>query len=53
MHCFKQLGEPVTAHTFERQVVESHARVALLNRFSQIGRPQPVAVAAPAEVRLG
>ena len=30
--------------TFERQVVELHVRVALLNRFSQIGRPQTVAV---------
>ena len=44
MHCFKRLGERVTARTFERQVVELHVRVALLNRFSQIGRPQTVAV---------
>lgn len=48
MHCFKRLGERVTARTFERQVVELHVRVALLNRFSQIGRPQTVAVAAVA-----
>ena len=34
--------------TFERQVVELHVRVALLNRFSQIGQPQTVAVAASA-----
>lgn len=46
MHCFKRLGERVAARTFERQVVELHVRVALLNRFSQIGRPQTVPVDA-------
>ena len=48
MHCFKRLGERVTARTFDRQVVELHIRVALLNRFSQIGRPQTVRVTAMA-----
>lgn len=48
MHCFKRLGERVTARTFERQVVELHVRVALLNRFSQIGRAHTVPVAAVA-----
>ena len=48
MHCFKRLGERVTAGTFEREVAELHIRVALLNRFSQIGRPQTVLVAAVA-----
>ena len=48
MHCFKRLGERVTAGTFERKVAELHIRVALLNRFSQIGRPQTVLVAAVA-----
>ncbi|WCM95493.1 IS5 family transposase [Acidovorax sp. GBBC 1281] len=48
MHCFKRLGERVMARTFERQVVELHVRVALLNRFSQLGRPETVAVAAVA-----
>ena len=42
MHCFKRLGERVMARTFERQVVELHVRVALLNR---LGRPVTVAVA--------
>jgi hypothetical protein len=37
MHCFKRLGERVMARTFERQVTELHIRVALLNRFSQLG----------------
>ena len=45
MHCFKRLGERVMARTFERQVVELHVRVALLNRFSQLGRPVTVAMA--------
>ena len=48
MHCLKRLGERVTARTFERQVVELHVRVALLNRFDQIGRAQTVPVAAVA-----
>ncbi len=39
MHCLKRLGERVMARTFERQVVELHVRVAVLNRFSQLGRP--------------
>lgn len=48
MHCFKRLGERVSARTFDRQVVELHVRVALLNRFSQMGRPQTVPVAVMA-----
>lgn len=46
------IGE-VTARTFERQVVELHVHIALLNRFSQIGRPQTVPLATAASVRLG
>lgn len=37
MHCFKRLGERVMARTFERQVVELHVRVAVLNRFRATG----------------
>lgn len=48
MHCFKRLGERVTARTFERQVVELHVRVALLNRFTQLGRPTTVPVGSMA-----
>jgi hypothetical protein len=48
MHCFKRLGERVMARTFERQVVELQVRVALLNRFTQLGRPTTVPVAAMA-----
>jgi hypothetical protein len=46
MHCFKRLGERVMARTFERQVVELHVRVALLNRFTHMGRPITVPVSA-------
>ena len=45
MRCFKRLGERVMARTFERQVVELHVRVALLNRFTQLGCPVTVPVA--------
>jgi hypothetical protein len=48
MHCFKRLGERVMARTFERQVTELHVRVALLNRFTQLGRPSTVVVPAMA-----
>ena len=48
MHCFKRLGERAMARSFERQVVELHVRVALLNRFTQFGRPATVPVGAMA-----
>ena len=48
MHCCKRLSERVMARTFDRQVVELHIRVALLNRFSQLGRPQTAPVVAVA-----
>lgn len=48
MHCFKRLGERVMARTFERQVVELQVRVALLNRFTQLGRPTTVSLGAVA-----
>lgn len=44
MHCIKRLGERVMARTFERQVVELHVRVGLLNRFLKLGRPITVRV---------
>jgi hypothetical protein len=46
MHCFKRLGERLTVRAFERQVVEVHVRVALMNRFMQLGRPATVSVGA-------
>lgn len=44
VHCFKQLSETVNARTFDRQVVALHIRVALPNRFTQMGSPQTVPV---------
>ena len=48
MHGFKRPGERVMARTFERQVVELHVQVALLNRLTQLGRPITVPVVAMA-----
>jgi hypothetical protein len=48
MHCFKRLGERVMARTFERQVAELQVRVALLNRFTHLGCPITVPMAAMA-----
>lgn len=45
MNCIKRLGERVMSHTFERQVNELHIRAAILNRFTELGCPQMVAVA--------
>jgi hypothetical protein len=45
MNCSKRLGERVMSRTFERQVNELHIRVAILNRFTELGCPQTVAVA--------
>ena len=39
MHCIKLLGEKLMARSFPCQVNEIHARVALLNKFTEIGRP--------------
>ena len=39
MHCIKLLGDKLTARNFLSQVNEIHARVAVLNRFTELGRP--------------
>ena len=39
MHCIKLLGDKLTARHFQSQVNEIHARVAVLNRFTELGRP--------------
>jgi hypothetical protein len=44
MHRLKRIGQRLMARTFERQVVELHVWVYLLNRFNQIGRPHTVPV---------
>lgn len=44
MRYFKLLGERVMARDFERQVAELQVRVAILNRFTQLGTPTTVRV---------
>ena len=39
MHCIKLLGDKISARSFDSQVNEIHARVAVLNRFTELGRP--------------
>ena len=42
----QRLSERVTSRTFERQVNELHIRVLVLNRFTELGRPQTIVVAS-------
>lgn len=39
MHCVKLLGDKLTSRSFPSQVNEIHARVAVLNKFTELGRP--------------
>ena len=39
MHCIKLLGDKLSARRFDSQVNEIHARVAVLNRFTELGQP--------------
>ena len=39
MHCIKLLGDKLSARNFQSQVNEMHARVAVLNKFTELGRP--------------
>ncbi len=45
MNCIKRLGKRVMSRVFERQVNELHIRAAILNRFTELGRPQTAALA--------
>ena len=38
-HCIKLLGDKLMARSFPSQVNEIHARVAVLNKFTELGRP--------------
>jgi len=38
MHCIKLLGDKLRARNFQSQVNEIHARVAVLNKFTDLGR---------------
>ena len=39
MHFIKLLGDKLTARNFASQVNEIHARVEVLNKFTELGRP--------------
>ena len=39
MHCIKLLGDKLSARNFQSLVSERHARVAVLNKFIELGRP--------------
>ena len=39
MHCIELLGDKLSARNFQSQVNEIHARVAVLNKFTELGRP--------------
>ena len=39
MHCIKLLGDKLSARSFDSQVNEIHARAAVLNKFTELGRP--------------
>jgi hypothetical protein len=45
MNCFKVLGQHLCSRTFDRQIAELKARVAILNRFSKIGTPNTIRIA--------
>uniref|UniRef100_UPI0015D1DB00 transposase n=1 Tax=Acinetobacter sp. YH12157 TaxID=2601137 RepID=UPI0015D1DB00 len=38
MHCIQLLGDKLSARSFQSQVNEIHARVAVLNKFMELGR---------------
>ncbi|MFV5515300.1 IS5 family transposase [Acinetobacter gerneri] len=38
MHCIKLLGDKLSARNFPSQVNEVHARIAILNKFKELGR---------------
>lgn len=38
MRCIKLLGDKLTARSFPSQVNEIHVRVAVLNKFIELGR---------------
>jgi hypothetical protein len=42
MYRLKRLGERMFSRTFERQVSETHVRVAILNRFAYLRMPKSV-----------
>ena len=39
MHCIKLLGDILRARNFDSRINEIRARVAVLNKFTELGRP--------------
>ena len=39
LHCIKLLGYKLTARNFPDQVNQIHARIVVLNKFTELGRP--------------
>ncbi|CAM4159946.1 Transposase IS4-like domain-containing protein [Acinetobacter pragensis] len=39
VHCIKLLADKLSAKNFDSQVNEIHARVSVLNKFTELGRP--------------
>lgn len=39
MHCIKLLSDKLSARSFDSQVNEIHARIAVLNKSTELGRP--------------
>lgn len=39
IHCIKLLGDKLSAGSFDSQVNEIHARIAVLNKFTELGQP--------------
>lgn len=46
----KQLGDRLYSREFDRQVVESHIRAAIINTFTYLGMPQSIRVVQIAPV---
>ncbi len=44
MNCIKLLGQSVMARDFDRQVAEIQVRIAVLNRYTALGRPVTQAI---------
>ena len=44
MNCVKLLGQGLMAREFDRQVAELHVRIDALNRFTELGTPETIAV---------
>ena len=45
MGCLKAFGERIASRDPDRQTAESHTRIALVNRFSALGRVESVRIA--------